>query len=351
MTINDVPAQASVWHAPPTLSVIVPMYNVQDYVVECLRSLTTQLTAADLEIVVVDDAATDESMARVAAFLPDVPDAAIRVVRHEENQGLGEARRTGFAAATGKFIWCLDADDLAAPGVLHRLVDELRVMPADTVLQFRNYALVDAEGHPTGQYRKGIRSAAPALTTTDYVRLFLRGEASPNVTNKVFPRSAVAVSDFSPRRIWEDNPTMIALMSRVARVQVSDLVAYRIRERATSIMRSDTQLRESRMDLAMEVSTLVRARFGDVFDLELPYYLLNAGVMEDVLTVVTRAARLQVACRRVRALSRGIGWSAVARAFELGKRRTAFVAIGVKLMPELATLVLRLVMMAGPWRR
>lgn len=335
----------------PLLSVIVPMYNVADYIGDCLASLYGQLAADELEIVVVDDAATDGSMDRVTNFLKKFPDAPVRVVRHDENLGLGEARRTGFSASTGEYIWCLDADDLAVPGSLHELADELRHLPKDTILQLRNYEIVDADGASTGRFRPGIRFDSRFIDTREYVRHFLRGEASPNITNKVFPRSPLELDDLSRRRIWEDNPTVIALMSRFSHVWITDMIIYQIRERATSIMRSGTQLGEQRSVLVREVAAEVKNRFGDAFQSELQYYVLNAGVMEDILNVIGREPSSRSAYRRVRSLSTQVDWSSIRLALKLGKYRSAVVAALVKVAPLLSTFLLRWLLEVGPWRR
>lgn len=94
----------------PRLSAVVPFYNVQDYIGECLESLRRQ-TMADFEVILVDDGSQDGSL-DVAQQHVDL-DHRFRIVR-QENRGLGPARNTGTGHATGEYLAFVDSDDLLA---------------------------------------------------------------------------------------------------------------------------------------------------------------------------------------------------------------------------------------------
>ncbi|MCG7199119.1 glycosyltransferase family 2 protein [Marinobacter pelagius] len=91
------------------------MYNVEQYVGECLESVRQQ-TYENVEIIVVEDCSTDDSL---KALEPHLADERVRLVRHEQNGGLSAARNTGIEAASGDFIVFVDSDDV----VDHRLVE------------------------------------------------------------------------------------------------------------------------------------------------------------------------------------------------------------------------------------
>ena len=117
----------------PKVSIIIPLYNVEQVVARCLDSVCAQ-AHGDLEIIVVDDASTDGS--------PDVAcqyaerDGRVRVIRHERNRGLHLARMTGVRAMTGAYALLLDSDDaLCDETVIEKLVSEVRRDPVD-VLRF-----------------------------------------------------------------------------------------------------------------------------------------------------------------------------------------------------------------------
>lgn len=90
------------------VSVIIPFYNVEDYIEECLKSVINQ-TYKNLEIICVDDSSPDNSYVIVNKYINI--DNRIKLIRHKENLGLGGARNTGLQNANGKFVYFLDSDD------------------------------------------------------------------------------------------------------------------------------------------------------------------------------------------------------------------------------------------------
>lgn len=99
------------------LSILVPVYNAQSHLRECLDSLLEQ-DIRDYEIVCVDDGSRDDSPAILDAYARAHP--CVRVL-HQENRGVAEARNAALAAAQGEYIWFVDADDLLLPNCLAAL--------------------------------------------------------------------------------------------------------------------------------------------------------------------------------------------------------------------------------------
>ena len=107
----------------PVISIIVPVYNVEQYLERCVRSLTAQ-TYQNLEILLIDDGSPDRSGALCDELAAQ--DSRIRVI-HKQNQGLSVARNTGIQEASGDYICFIDSDDFAAPTmleVLYRLIQK-----------------------------------------------------------------------------------------------------------------------------------------------------------------------------------------------------------------------------------
>lgn len=103
--------------AAPVVSVVIPCYNQGRYLQEALDSVFRQTFPA-LEIIVVNDGSSDEW---TEPFLNSLDDSRVTVI-HRENGGVSAARNTGIAAARGKYIFALDADDLIAPVFLEKAV-------------------------------------------------------------------------------------------------------------------------------------------------------------------------------------------------------------------------------------
>lgn len=102
----------------PTVSVITPAYNVAPYIGQCIESVQAQ-TLADWEMILVDDASTDETPAVVQRYLGD---PRIRYLRNAQNLGPGATRNRALDAAEGEWIAIVDADDWIAPERLEKLV-------------------------------------------------------------------------------------------------------------------------------------------------------------------------------------------------------------------------------------
>lgn len=101
-------------------SIVVPVYNVEAYLDNCLASLQAQ-DFADFEVICVNDDSTDRSREILSAWASKMPQ--IRLI-DRENGGLSAARNTGLAAATGNYIFFVDSDDWVEPTMLNRLAEE-----------------------------------------------------------------------------------------------------------------------------------------------------------------------------------------------------------------------------------
>lgn len=107
----------------PKYSIVVPAYNVEDYIGECIESILSQ-RRTDVEVVIVDDGSTDSTRSMIERYACN--QASIRLI-HQENRGQLAARRVGYANAQGEYILSVDGDD----GLLRGAVDAIdRVVKA-----------------------------------------------------------------------------------------------------------------------------------------------------------------------------------------------------------------------------
>ena len=104
------------------LSFIVPFYNVEPYIEECIRSLYNQdIPHEEYEVMCVDDCSPDGSRAIVERLQKEFP--TLKLLIHTENKRQGGARNTGMKVAQGKYIWFVDSDDYIKPNCLRKLLD------------------------------------------------------------------------------------------------------------------------------------------------------------------------------------------------------------------------------------
>ena len=146
----------------PIASVIVPAFNVARTIAETLDALTAQ-TFTDLEIIIVDDGSTDDTLDVVRPYLSD---DRVRVVS-QPNRGLAGARNSGIAASTGQFVGFCDADDVWEPNKLDAHVDHLQRNAAVGV-SYSGSALFDDDGNPLRTEQR------PRLTQVDTAHILKR---------------------------------------------------------------------------------------------------------------------------------------------------------------------------------
>ncbi|OOG68173.1 glycosyltransferase family 2 protein [Algoriphagus sp. A40] len=106
------------------VSVLVPVFNAESYLLDSLQSILKQ-TFDDFELILVDDASTDNS----SSVLKSIFDSRIRFIQHTENKGIGEALNSGLALAKGKYVLRMDADDIAYPNRIARQVEFMERYP------------------------------------------------------------------------------------------------------------------------------------------------------------------------------------------------------------------------------
>lgn len=118
--------------AAPWLSILVPVYNAEAYLEECLASIVQQADEG-VEVLALDDGSPDASYALLQSLGQRWP-GRLRLMRHAVNQGQSAARNSMIEAARGEYLWFLDADDKLLPGALPGLQAIVRQHAPDVVL-------------------------------------------------------------------------------------------------------------------------------------------------------------------------------------------------------------------------
>ena len=140
--------------------VIMPNFNHAAWLPHALNALLQQTPPAG-EIIIVDDASTDDSISIIESFQARHP--SIRLIRHETNQGVAAAIKTAMAAVSGEFLLGAAADDYVLPGLFGRAIDALRAHP-EAALYCSEVVMVDRNNNILG-----FRPATRPRTTSGYV--------------------------------------------------------------------------------------------------------------------------------------------------------------------------------------
>ena len=212
-------------------SIVIPAYNVKDYLEKCVLSVTGQ-TCGDWEAILVDDGSTDGATGALCDRLAAEHGSRIRVI-HQKNGGLGAARNTGMEAAAGEYLLFLDSDDYIAPDLLETLNERIDATHCD-IYTF-GFA-VDKNGD-TGEVHIDDLPAGRPFTLAEYPRLLL---ASPNAWNRTYRRAFFLESGVRyPGRVWfEDIRTTMKLFALAERIEALPKAYYYYVVRQGSITRN-----------------------------------------------------------------------------------------------------------------
>ncbi|HEM3725313.1 TPA: glycosyltransferase [Streptococcus suis] len=117
----------------PKITIIVPVYNTEKYISECIQSILQQ-SLEDIELILINDCSTDNSLKILRTY--EQKDSRITVLNLTENVGVGDARNKGIELAKGEFISFVDSDDVIKPQMLEKLYNKAKKDSADLVLCF-----------------------------------------------------------------------------------------------------------------------------------------------------------------------------------------------------------------------
>lgn len=163
----------------PAISVIIPVYNVENFIRRCARSILDQ-TFDDVEYIFVNDASTDRSIEILNDVIKDFPDKNVRIIHHLQNMGLPSSRKTGYEASIGKYVFNCDGDDWVESTLLERMY--LAVASSDIDYAYCDFFL---------SYERSERyMKCPYFSTPDEAlrKGYLSGAAKYNVWNKLIKR-------------------------------------------------------------------------------------------------------------------------------------------------------------------
>ena len=206
-------------------TVIVPVYNVQNYLLECLESIIAQ-TEENLEILCVNDGSTDNSREILAEF--SRRDERIKIL-DKPNGGLSDARNFALDRAAGDYIACVDSDDRIHPDMIAHLRRALEETGSDIAVSDMEYFYEDG----TAKQSDGGRFTCTSVRETPALIAI-----NNSACNKLFRRELFADIRFPKGKFYEDLAVIPILLYRAGKVVKVDEPLYAYRQRQGSIAHS-----------------------------------------------------------------------------------------------------------------
>lgn len=221
------------------ISVIVPAYNAENYVEECLASILAQ-TYSDFELIIIDDGSTDSTGDICDRF--QKTDSRVNVV-HQKNAGVSQSRNNGIRLSKGEFVCFVDADDWIEPSYLQSFMDVMEDRQPDLLLQ----GLVEHEG------TKPIRSVSfqPCIYSNmeDFMRDGLHLFRGPYC--KLFKKSIICMYalTFPPQISYgEDSIFYLSYLLHCREIQTLPSSFYCYRKNVSNSLSSCTHAPQQMLD-------------------------------------------------------------------------------------------------------
>lgn len=236
----------------PMVSIIVPVYQVSEYVERCLKSVMNQ-TYRDIECIIVDDATKDDSVEKCEKLIEGYQ-GSIRfvILHHERNRGLSAARNTGTDAATGEYLYYLDSDDEITPNCIEKLMSY--VIEDDSIEMVQGRYLRKEDGKEV----LGKSDEVRILSNDEARNLFLHWrKLNYTVWNKLLKRSFLIENQLYNREglLCEDLLWTFYLIKYLNNAQLCDEVTYYYHIRSGSILTggNETRIGQSYVEIFDEI--------------------------------------------------------------------------------------------------
>lgn len=214
----------------PLVTVVVPVYNVKEYLAPSVESLLGQ-DYPNLEILLVDDGSTDGSGALCDQYA--ARDPRVRVL-HQENQGQAAARNHGVAQARGEYTAFIDSDDYVAPNYISYMEEMMEKTGSQIGICTLSECQPGGEWQPVMSRQVKVMNAQQALETMLYQKDFTTSPCC-----KLYPTSWLRETPFPQGRIYEDLATIYKLLARAQKVVYGPSVLYCYIQTKGSTMRND----------------------------------------------------------------------------------------------------------------
>lgn len=221
------------------ISIIVPVYNVESYLPDCINSIQKS-TYKNFQLILVDDGSTDSSGAICDCYAAS--DSRIQVI-HTPNRGVSAARNLGLDVANGEYIMFVDSDDWISPETLEEMISLLENASANMAICGFQIVNDIADSGNVQNYRFGNQ----VLLADDLVKSQTSADAwiYTSVWAKLYTRKVFDTIRFPEGYIYEDSAVWHRILGVCQTVALTDHVFYSYRKRFDSITTSDFSIKKT----------------------------------------------------------------------------------------------------------
>ena len=219
------------------ISIVIPVYNVEKYLEQCLQSVQSQ-TYKHFEVILVNDGSTDSSLSICKKFVNQ--DKRFSVLT-KKNGGLSSARNFGIKKAKGSFITFVDSDDYIVKDYLFHLVAGIK---SETSIVCSKFFLVDEKGNLLTK-KEVNRKKQAVVSIEESIKIFLlQNGYDHSAWGKLYPCSFFETIFFPEGKLYEDMGTTYKLLKLASEVVFLEAYDYAYLQQPDSIMNSSFNLKK-----------------------------------------------------------------------------------------------------------
>ena len=234
------------------LSVIIPTYNGEKYIKECLNSLVNQTIGIEnLEIIIIDDKSTDNTIKIIEEYKNKYP--SFKILKQDKNQGPGAARNRGIKEAKGEYITFLDCDDFISKNTYQHCINIIENDKEIDMVIYK-YELYNKENKlPEPDIHQEIYKENKIITKlTQYPEIIF----STSPWNKIYSRNLIPYLEF-PSMLYEDNITSLKTLLNAKKVYLTTDVTYYYRLEEEKSSRSQKITIKNCLDLIESIKQIL----------------------------------------------------------------------------------------------
>jgi CDP-glycerol glycerophosphotransferase len=266
------------------ISVIIPTYNVEKFIVDTLNSISTQTFEGKIEVIVIDDCSTDNTVEKINEFILANPKMLIKFIQQPENMRQGTARNRGVLESSGKYVFFLDGDDFIDSDTLSSLYEKAELYACDFVLCDWAYYYED-KGLV---YVNNDKFLFQDILVGKEVEALLMASTYFSV-NKLYNKEFLTENDikYGEGYIYEDFEFYIKVAQCANMVGVISNPYYRVRVNEYSTTKTNTKS-------TLHVDSLIKAIDSSIAQFkpraEFSYYHTYKYLMRKTLTYISKRA-------------------------------------------------------------
>lgn len=300
------------------LSVIVPVYNVEQYLSRCVDSILGQ-SFSDLEVILVNDGSRDGSGGICDSYARRDP--RVRVI-HKENGGLSSARNAGIDAAEGEYLAFVDSDDWIEQDCYETMLALTEKYGADLVCAGR----YDVDGG-TGKKKVGLCPKKEECVSPEELvgRIFLWDGCDSSACDKLYHRTLLETFRYPEGKVCEDVPTTYRIVLKARKAVLCDRPFYNYYHRPDSIT-TDTVISEKTFHFSRHTAQIYPDIRDNYPQLQSQAAYLRVRSLSHILLLLEQAGedvreKFREECREARRDLRGFAGFILTSPYFGGKER------------------------------